>query len=108
MHMEIVSLLYFAIPLGLSVLFGFAIAGAKPDWPVWRSSLVSAAILPVPLLLLCVWLFAVNLFGSAEQCGVDACGMAMLGAMVLGAAAVALFAVGSIVNLLIHKLLARR
>lgn len=105
--MDVWSLLYFAIPLLLSVLFCFVISGSKPDWPLWRSSLVSAAILPVPILLLCIWLFVSTLLTPAEKCGVDACGMAMLAATMVGAGAVALLVIGSLLNFAIHKLLDR-
>lgn len=105
--MHIWDWLYLGIPLALTVLFGFAVAGSKPDWPVWRSSLVSAVILPVPVLVFCIWLFVSTLFTPAEKCGVDACGMAMLAAMLVGGGALGLLLVGWAVNFAIQKLLDR-
>ncbi|MEP9357277.1 hypothetical protein [Sphingomonas sp. KR3-1] len=105
--MHIWDWLYLGLPIFLTILLGFAVAGARPNWPVWRSSLLSAAILPVPILALCAWLFVSVLLSPAEKCGVDACGMAAMAAMFVGSGALALFLIGWALNFAIQKYLGR-
>ena len=105
--MDIGSLIYLAIPLAITVILGFAVAGWRPLWPVWRVSLASAAILPVPILLLGVWVFVTVLLTPAAKCGVDACGMGALAGMMFAGGALVLFLLGGAVNFAVQKLLDR-
>lgn len=105
--MHIWDLFYLAIPLAITLVLGFVVAGWRPNWPTWRVSLVSAAILPAPLLALGIALFVTILFTPAAKCGVDSCGMGMLGAMMMGAGALLLFVLGGALNFAVQKLLDR-
>ncbi|NYT39559.1 hypothetical protein HZY97_02225 [Sphingomonas sp. R-74633] len=99
--------LYLALPLGLSVLFSFAVAGWRPQWPVWRTSLVSAAFLPAPIFVLGMLVVINVLLTPAEKCGVDACGMGAMAGMFFAGGALMLFLVGGAINFAIHALMNR-
>jgi hypothetical protein len=105
--MQIWDWLYPLALLGVVLVLSFVVATHWPDWPLWRMSLFSAAMLPLPVLALCVWVFVDAMLTPAALCGVDACGMAMVAGMFLGAGAIGLFLVSWAAVFALHALLRR-
>lgn len=75
----------------LSVLLAHGLGAWKAGWSRRRLALLSAAPVPLLILLLAGFTFVRALTATREQCGVDACGFAMAGAAMLGLVAAFLF-----------------
>lgn len=94
--MIVVMGLFFLIVL--PPLLALWLRARRPDWSRWFIVVISAAILPV-LIVMPILLIVVDVMGSTkEQCGIDACGMALMEAMMLSGAAALAFAVGLLLS----------